>query len=237
MAETLVSVRDLKKAYGSHTVLDGLSFDVPAGEIIGLLGPNGCGKTTLMKILTGLIHDYSGEVLVDGHAPGAYTKSVVSYLSENNFLHDWMRVKDAIEYYADFFKDFDSEKAYSLARMFSLPEKQKVKTLSKGMKEKLLLLLTMSRRAKLYLLDEPIGGVDPAARDAILEFIIKNHEPGSTIIVSTHLIADLENTFERVVFIGEGHLKVYDTVESIHASGKSVEEVFKEVFRYAWEAD
>lgn len=235
MSDSLVSVSGLCKSYGAHSVLNGVEFSLPAGQIVGLFGPNGCGKTTLLKIMSGLIHDYTGELLIDGRKIGPATKSIVAFLPDRMHLPEWMNAAQAIGYFADFFADFDKDKATGLLHSFSLSEKQKIKSMSKGMQEKLLLLLTMSRRARLYLLDEPIGGVDPAARAAILDFIMRNHAPDSTIIMSTHLINDLEQIFSHVIFLGNGKILLNDSVDNIRSYDKSIEDVFKEVFRDAWQ--
>ena len=232
--EKLISVENLKKSYGSKVVLDGVSFSADRSQIIGLLGPNGCGKTTLIKTLTGLIKDYSGTIKIDGQAPGPYTKSIVAYLSENNYLPDWMRPMNAINYFADFCKDFDKEKAIKMTEQFGLDMKQRMKTMSKGQKEKLRLLLVLCRNAQLYILDEPLGGVDPAARSRILDLILENHTKDSTILLSTHLISDVEYIFDRVLMINQGHLIVNEEVEHIRKKGNTVENVFKEVFKNAW---
>ena len=232
MAE-LVKVRGLEKSYGSQPVLKGLNFDFQENQIIGLLGPNGCGKTTLIKILTGLINDYHGEVLIDGHKPDEYTKSIVAYLPERTYLANWMRPIDAINYFADFYKDFDRNKALEMLHTFQLSETQKIKAMSKGMKEKVQLLLVMSRAARIYILDEPLGGVDPAARDFILDTIMTNLPQGSTMMLSTHLIYDVERIFNRVLMISQGNVVVDSDVDRIHADGKTIEQLFKEVFRYA----
>lgn len=230
----LVKVRGLHKSYGSLEVLKGIDFDFHGNQIIGLLGPNGCGKTSLIKILTGLINDYSGEVLIDGQKPNDYTKSIVAYLPERTYLADWMRPIDAINYFEDFYKDFDRNKALEMLHTFQLPEKQKIKSMSKGMKEKIQLLLVMSRSAKIYILDEPLGGVDPAARDFILDTIMTNLPEGSTMMLSTHLIYDVERIFDRVLMINAGKIVVDSDVEAIRADGKTIEELFKEVFRFAF---
>lgn len=233
----IISVNNLSKSYGSHQVLKNVSFSFEGGQIIGLLGPNGSGKTSLLKILTGLIHDYSGEVLIEGDAPGVVTKAKVAYLPEKTYLADWMRCRDAIEFMADFYKDFNKEKAYQMLDVFQLPPKQKIKTMSKGMQEKLQLLLVMSRNAKLYILDEPLGGVDPAARSFILDTIMNNYSKNSTVLLSTHLIHDVERIFDHVLMIGKGQVLFDEDTAAIRAEGKSVEEVFKEVFHFAWEVN
>lgn len=230
----IIKVQGLSKSYGNKNVLNDISFDLPQGEIIGLFGPNGCGKTTLMKILTGLIHDYSGSVLVNGEKPGENTKAITAYLPEQTFVHEWMRNIDAVNYFNDFFKDFDKNKALELMQRFDLPLKQKSKTMSKGMQEKLQLLLVMCRNAKLYILDEPMGGVDPAARDFILETILRNRPEGSTILMSTHLIQDVEEIFDSILMIGRGSLLMKDTVANITQSGKTINDIFKEVFSVDW---
>ena len=230
----IISVNNLSKSSGSHQVLSGVSFGFEGGQIIGLLGPNGSGKTSLIKILTGLIHDYSGQVLIDGDAPGAVAKAKVAYLPEKTYLADWMRSVDAINFMADFYKDFDKEKALRMLDTFSLPPKQKIKTMSKGMQEKLQLLLVMCRNAQLYILDEPMGGVDPAARDFILETILKNRPEGSTILMSTHLIQDVEEIFDSILMIGRGSVLMKDTVANITQSGKTINDIFKEVFSVDW---
>lgn len=233
----IISVNNLSKSYGSNHVLTNVSFDFEPGQIIGLLGPNGSGKTSLIKILTGLIHDYSGEVLIDGEAPGVKSKAQVAYLPEATYLADWMRSIDAINYMADFYADFDKPKAMQMLHDFNLAEKQKIKTMSKGMKEKLQLLLVMCRRAKLYVLDEPMGGVDPAARAFILETIMKNHAEGSTVLLSTHLIGDIESVMDSVIMIGKGQVLLKGTVQEVTGGGKTIEDLFKEVFHYAWQID
>lgn len=235
MSENNIIVVDgLKKSYGRHLVLDDISFTLPKGEIIGLFGPNGCGKSTLMKILTGLIHDYSGSVTINGEKPGEKTKAVTAYLPEQTFVHSWMRNIDAVNYFNDFFSDFDKAKALDMIERFGLKLKQKSKTMSKGQQEKLLLSLTMSRNADLYILDEPMGGVDPATRSQILDFIMKNYAGNSTLLISTHLINDLEDVFTHAVFLGNGKILLNDNVNNILHDGKSIEDLFKEVFNNVW---
>ncbi len=230
----IIEVKGLQKSYGHHQVLRRLDLSYEQGQVIGLLGPNGCGKTSLIKILTGLIHDYEGTVLIDGQAPGIYTKSVTAYLPERTYLPEWMKAKDAIDYFQDFFADFDKVKAMDMLMRFRLDPEQKIKTMSKGMQEKLQLLIVMSRAAKLYCLDEPLGGVDPATRSAILDVIMNNYADKSTVLISTHLINDVERIFNSVLMIGEGQVKLNASVEEIRESGRSIEDIFKEVFSFAW---
>lgn len=233
----LIEVRNLSKSYGSHLVLDKISFGFEEGQIIGLLGPNGSGKTSLIKILVGLINDYSGDALIDGRRPGPYTKSLVAYLPERTYLPEWMHPVDAIGFFADFYADFDKRKAYQMLNGFELPQKQIIKSMSKGMQEKLQLLLVMCRNARLYILDEPLGGVDPAARAFILDTIMKNHPTGSTVLLSTHLINDVERIFDSVLMIGRGQVLVKSAVTELRHGGRTVEDVFKEVFQYAWQVN
>lgn len=230
----IIQIQGLSKSYGSHQVLNDLSVEYEPGQFIGLLGPNGCGKTTLIKILTGLINDYEGEVLIDGHRPGVHTKNIIAYLPEKSYLADWMRPVDTIKYLADFYEDFDSEKAIKMLDTFKLPAKQKIKSMSKGMQEKLQLLLVVCRNAKLYILDEPIGGVDPAARTFILDVILKNLPEDSTVLISTHLIHDVEGVFDRVLMIGNGKILRNEKVQGGLMGEQTIEDVFKEVFSYAW---
>ncbi len=235
MSDTLVNIKNIRKSYARKTALDDLSVELFKGQIIGLFGPNGCGKTTLLKIIAGLIHDYNGSVLIDGKSPSPETKQVVAFLPDRIFLYDWMNAGQALLLFKDFYADFDYEKAEALLEKFSLSSKDKIKTMSKGMQEKLMLSLIMSRKAKLYLLDEPLAGVDPAAREAILDFILQNHSKDSVILMATHLINDLEQMFQRVIFMGKGKVLVDDSVENIKSRGVSIEEAFKEVFRHdAW---
>lgn len=233
MSETLLKVRNLKKSYGTHQVLNGVSFDVLSGKIVGLLGPNGCGKTSMIKSIVGLINDYEGSILINGKAPGVESKAIVAYLPEKNYLAPWMTPKNAINYMADFYKNFDKEKALSMAQTFNLDLTQKIKTMSKGQQEKLQLILVMCRKADLYILDEPLGGVDLVSREFILDTIMKNHSENSTILLSTHLIYDIERILDRVLMVKDGNLVVNTDVEKIASTGKSVEDLFREVFSYA----
>lgn len=233
MKET-VNVVGLKKSYGKKIVLDGISFTLGEGEIVGLLGPNGSGKTTLIKILTGLIKDHQGSVMIDGEAPGIHTKEVVAFLPDKSYLPDWMKPSDAINYFADFYKDFDKSKAEEMMNRFGVDMNQRLKTMSKGQQEKVNLILVICRKAKVYILDEPLGGLDPASRSAILDFILENYSKEATVLLSTHLVNDVERVFNRVLMINKGSLVINSPIEKIRETGKSVEDIFKEVFAYVW---
>lgn len=230
-------VRNLTKDYDGQLVLNNISFDIPSGKIVGLLGPNGCGKTTLMKILSGLIHDYSGMVKVNSAPIGINSKAHLAYLPDCTFFPDRFKTIDCINYFADFFGDFDKVKAIEFAQRFGLDLNQRVKTMSKGMKEKLQLLVTMSRQADIYLLDEPLGGVDPAARSVILDIIMNNYKENATVVLSTHLVNDLEHSFDHILMLGHGSILVNTGIDTLRSTGKSVEEIFKEVIGDAWEVD
>lgn len=228
----IVEVSGLSKSYGKQQVLSNINFTIAEGQIIGLLGPNGCGKTTLIKILNGLLQDYTGIVRIDENIPNNYTKSIISYLPEKTYLSKWMTVKDTLEIFQDFYKDFSINKAQDMLQRMNLDLKQKTKTMSKGMQEKLQLILVMSREAKLYILDEPIGGVDPAARDYILDTIIKNYNEKSSILLSTHLIYDVERIFDKVMFLKNGEIAICDDVDKLREEhSMSIDELFREVYR------
>ena len=199
--KNIVEIKDLTKNYFNKRALDNISLNIEEGKVVGILGPNGSGKTTLIKILTGLLRQTKGEVLIDGHKVGVYTKSIVSYLPDRNFLYNWMTIKDAFEFYKDFYMDFDEKKFEDLLDFMKLEKSMKITSLSKGMHEKLNLTLVLSRNAKLYILDEPIAGVDPVARDQILDAIINNYNENSSMLITTHLVRDMENIFEDVVFL------------------------------------
>ena len=235
MAEPLVQVNNLYKYYGHKKALDNVSLCLESGRIIGLLGPNGSGKTTLIKILNGLLQPSGGEVLISGNRPGVITKTEVSYLPDRPYFADWMRVKDMLNLFRDFYWDFDYARAENLCKALDISPNAKIKTLSKGMKEKVQLILVMSRSAKLYLLDEPIAGVDPAARELILDTILSNYNPESTIIISTHLIGDIERILDEAIFLRDGQVLLHDSTEAIcERSGKSVDSLFRDMFRATW---
>ena len=229
---TILECKNLTKRYGRKTALDHINLSLRPGRIIGLLGPNGSGKTTMIKLINGLLTPTEGEILIRGMAPGVKTKSIVSYLPERTYLDESMRIAEAIAYFKDFYADFDEKKAEQMLNKVHLDPSARIKTLSKGNKEKVQLILVMSRRAKLYCHDEPIAGVDPAARDYILSTIIGNYEPDATILLSTHLITDVENILDEVVFIKDGHITMQEEVETIRdKEGKSVDDLFREVFK------
>lgn len=232
MSEIVMQCQDLVKSYGKVQALKGLNLTVSRGRIAGLLGPNGSGKTTLIKIANGLLRPDSGLVTVDGLPIGPESKAVVSYLPDVVSLPDWMKIKELIGFYAGFYKDFSPEKARDMLSSLKLDENNRFKTLSKGNKEKVQLILTMSRAASLYLLDEPLGGVDPATRDYILNTIISNYNENSAVLISTHLIADVEKILDEVFFIRDGEIVLNDMVDNIRdVRGKSVDALFREEFR------
>lgn len=228
----LVEVRDLTKIYDKKNLaLEHIDLSIPRGKIIGLLGPNGSGKTTLIKLINGLLVPSKGEVLVNGLRPGAETKAVVSYLPERTYFQNSMKVKELVSFFTDFYQDFRPERAKEMLQSLGIPEDARLKTLSKGTREKVQLIMVMSRAAQLYILDEPIAGVDPAARDYILRTIISNYDENATVLISTHLISDVENILDEVIFIGKGRLILQDTVENIRLKQKkSVDAYFREVF-------
>lgn len=229
---SLLECRALSKRFGQTEVLKGIDLTIEPGRIAGLLGPNGSGKTTLIKLANGLLTPTSGEILIGGMAPSPQTKAIVSYLPERNALPEWMSTLQAVEYYEDFFADFRRERAMEMISNLGLEEKQRIKAMSKGTREKLQLILTMSRDARLYLLDEPIGGVDPATRDYILRTIISNYNENASVIISTHLIADIEKVLDEVVFLQYGAIVLQDTVDNIrNERGTSIDALFREVFR------
>ena len=228
----ILECKSLTKKFGSTTALFNVNLSLERGKIIGLLGPNGSGKTTLIKIINGLLVPDTGSIKIAGMNPGVESKKIVSYLPEKTYLPDWMKVSEAISFFKDFYGDFEEKRAYDMLHRLNLDPTKRLKTLSKGTKEKVQLILVMSRRANLYCLDEPIGGVDPAARDYILNTIITNYDENATVIISTHLIADIENVLDEVVFIKEGSLVLHAPVDEIREKeGKSIDSLFREVFK------
>ena len=224
---------NLVKSYGSRTALNGVDLTIENGKIIGLLGPNGAGKTTLIKIINGLLTPTSGTVLIEGDQPGPKTKPKVSYLPDVNYLNHWMTVEQIVDMFADFYEDFRPELAYRMIESLGIDRKDRLKSLSKGNKEKVSLILVMSRNAKLYVLDEPIAGVDPATRDYIISTIINNYNPEASVMISTHLISDIESVLDEVIFIKDGNIVLQDSVDHIRQEhGESVDELFREVFRW-----
>ncbi|MBQ8741931.1 MAG: ABC transporter ATP-binding protein [Clostridia bacterium] len=232
MAEIL-KMSKLTKRYGSTVALNGINLSIESGKIIGLLGPNGSGKTTLIKIINTLLTPDSGTVLVDGIRPGVESKRIVSYLPDNNYLNSYMTVGQIVTFFKDFYEDFREELAYEMLTRLGISADSKLKTLSKGNKEKVCLILTMSRNARLYVLDEPIAGVDPAARDYVIQTIINNYNPEASVLISTHLISDIEQVLDEVIFIKDGNIVLHKSVDDIRQEhSMSVDELFREVFRW-----
>ncbi len=230
----IIEINSLSKSYGDFLAIDNLSVDFPFGKIIGLLGPNGSGKTTLIKLFTGMLHQYEGNILIDGLKPGIDTKKVVSYLPDRNFLPRKWTAKDIIEYYKDFFPDFMEERAWELIKQLEIDPNKRFKEMSKGTKEKIQLIMILSRKAKLYIFDEPIAGVDPAARELIFRLILSNFDRECSIIICTHLISEVEDILDYAIFISKGKIALKNDVDAIReATGKSLNEVFKEMYRYA----
>lgn len=228
----ILECRALTKKYGNTQALLDVNLEIKRGRIIGLLGPNGSGKTTLLKLANGLLTPTEGEILIDGMHPGIETKKIVSYLPERTYLNNWMRVSEVINFFKDFYSNFNPEKAYEMLKRLTINPDDKLKELSKGTKEKVQLILVMSREADIYLLDEPIGGVDPAARDYILNTIISNYNENAAVVISTHLIADIETVLDDVVFLSNGTIALTKSVDEIREEhGKSVDGLFREVFR------
>ncbi len=232
MSDFLIECRGLYKSYGLRPALSGVDLEVGPGRIVGLLGPNGSGKTTLIKLLCGLLQPTRGELAVDGSAIGPYTKSIISYLPDRMYFADWMKAVDLFDLFRDFYADFEYEKAIAMCRSLGVEPGDRLKSMSKGTKEKVQLVLAMSRQAKLYLLDEPIAGVDPAARDFILRTILTNYNEEGTVLISTHLISDVEKVLDEAIFLKEGKIMLHATVDDIRErEGKSVDALFREIFR------
>ena len=229
---SILECKGLSKRFGAVTALDGISFTIEPGRIVGLLGPNGSGKTTLIKLANGLLVPTAGELWINGRAPGKESHAMVSYLPEQTSLPLWMTVKQLQDFYEDFYADFQRERSEEMLDRLEISAKQRMKHMSKGTREKVQLILAMSRQAKLYLLDEPIGGVDPAARDYILDTIIRNYNPEASVIISTHLIADVEKVLDEVLFIDRGQILLQSSVDAIREEkGMSVDALFREVYK------
>lgn len=229
---TLLECKDLTKSFSGKTAIDHIDLSIESGHIIGLLGPNGSGKTTLIKMINGLLTPTSGTLYYKENPIGVESKRHISYLPDHIYLNMNQRVKEIIAFFQDFYEDFDSERAYDMLQKLNINPNDSLKSMSKGTKEKVQLILVMSRKAELYILDEPIAGVDPAARDYILDVILTNYDPSASILISTHLIADIENILDQVIFIQNGQIRLSSSVDDIRAEeGKSVDALFREVFR------
>ena len=228
----ILECNNLTKTYAGVTALDHIDLAIDPGRIVGLLGPNGSGKTTLIKLAAGLLQPTQGQILIDGKKPSPETNAVLSYLPERIALSQWMKVTQVLDFFCDFYKDFDRQAAEQMLAQLHIAPNQVLKQMSKGTKEKVQLILAMSRKAKLYLLDEPIGGVDPATRDYILRTIIGNYNEDASVVISTHLIADVEQVLDEVIFLQNGRVERHTTVDAIRGeTGKSVDELFREVFK------
>ena len=231
----ILECNNLTKTYAGVTALDHVDLAIDPGRIVGLLGPNGSGKTTLIKLAAGLLQPTQGQILIDGKKPSPETNAVLSYLPERIALSQWMKVTQVLDFFCDFYHDFDRSAAEAMLAQLQIAPNQVLKQMSKGTKEKVQLILAMSRKAKLYLLDEPIGGVDPATRDYILHTILTNYNPEAAVIISTHLIGDVEQILDEVVFLSRGQIALHDSCEAIREQqGKSVDQLFREVFK-CWE--
>ena len=228
----LIEIKDLTKKYGNKEALKDINLTIEPGKIYGLLGPNGSGKTTLIKIINNLLTPSSGEILIKGKEPGIESKKIISYLPERTYLNMNFKVKELLDYFEDFYDNFDRKKAISLLKKLNINEEDKLKTMSKGTKEKVQLILVMSRKADLYVLDEPIGGVDPASRDYILETIISNFDDNASMIISTHLIQDIESILDNVIFINKGKIILNSTADDIRTErNQTIDQVFREEFK------
>lgn len=228
----ILEMRDVSKSYGKYKVLNSVDLCLQPGRIVGLLGPNGSGKTTIIKLINNLLKPNTGSILVGGKNPGIETNKIVSYLPERSYLDVNGRVKNVLKFFSDFYEDFDQKKALELLMNLEIDENAKIKTLSKGAREKLQLVLVMSRKAKLYVLDEPMSGVDPAARDRILDTILTGYDSDSTILISTHLISDIERVLDDVIMIHEGKIIYHEDADDLrNRKGKSIDQIFREEFR------
>lgn len=234
MPKNAIEIHGLTKTYGSLKALDELDLMLPTGQIIGLLGENGCGKTTLLKVLAGVLANHTGDVKIAGHQPGAESKALVSFLPDASFLPDGARVSECVQMYADFFTDFEVDKAVDLIGFFGLQQNMRLKQMSKGMREKVQIALAMSRRAMVYLLDEPISGVDPAAREVILDGMVRNLSEDSLVLISTHLVHDLEPILDGVVMMRFGKVMLAGEVDDLRAQhNKSIDQLFREVYQWS----
>lgn len=229
----ILRCNNLTKKFGNLIAVNNLTLSIESGKIVGLLGPNGSGKTTLIKMINGLLQANSGSIEICGNKPGVETKKVVAYLPDNIFLNNWMRVEQIVQMFADFYADFRKELAFTMLERLGVDRKRKLKTLSKGNKEKVSLILVMSRNAMLYVLDEPIAGVDPATRDYIISTIINNYNPEASVIISTHLISDIEEVLDDVIFIRQGSLILHKSADEIRSeTGNSIDSLFREAFKW-----
>ncbi|MCR2033538.1 ABC transporter ATP-binding protein [Anaerofustis stercorihominis] len=228
----LIEIKNLFKEYNEILALNNVTLSIPKGKIVGLLGPNGSGKTTLIKLMNKLLVPSGGEIMIDGMKPGIETKEIISYLPDKSYLNEWMRVDELMDFFEDFYNDFNKKKAYKMLESLKINPTDKLKTMSKGTKEKVQLILVMSREARVYLLDEPIGGVDPASRDYILNTIINNYSEDSTVIISTHLISDIEKVLDEVIFLKNGQVVLNGDADKIREEkGMSIDNLFREEFR------
>ena len=232
MENTIIKLENVVKRYGKKEALKGINLDIPKGKIVGLLGPNGSGKSTMIKLLNGLLQPDEGTIEIAGMKPSIETKKIVSYLPERTYLSELMKMKDLLKFFSDFYEDFDLEKAEEMIEALNINVDEKIKDMSKGTKEKVQLILVMSRNADVYILDEPIGGVDPAARSFIMRTILQNFSEESTLIIATHLISEIENICDEIIFLSYGEIKLQGNVDEIREEkGKSIDALFREEFR------
>lgn len=230
--DSIVSFKGVSKSYGKKEALKKINLEIPKGKIVGLLGPNGSGKSTMIKLINGLLSPDEGEISIKGIKPSKESKKIVSYLPERTYLNDWMKVTDIIGFFKDFYSDFDEAKAKQMLKDLSIDINEKLKTMSKGTKEKVQLILVMARKADIYILDEPIGGVDPAARSYILKTILNNYNEDSTLLIATHLISEIENICDDIIFISNGKIVLQGEVDAIREEkGKSIDALFREEFK------
>lgn len=232
MENTIIKLDNVVKRYSKKEALKGINLEIPKGKIVGLLGPNGSGKSTMIKLLNGLLQPDEGTIEIAGMKPSIETKKIVSYLPERTYLSEWMKMKDLLKFFSDFYEDFDLEKAEEMIEALNINVDEEIKDMSKGTKEKVQLILVMSRNADVYILDEPIGGVDPAARSFIMRTILQNFSEESTLIIATHLISEIENICDEIIFLSYGEIKLQGNVDEIREEkGKSIDALFREEFR------